>query len=112
MVKEARLLAELGRRIARARLRQNQTQAKLAAAAGVSLSTLRRLESGGGSQLSAFLSVLRTLDLLDELEAAIPASKPSPIELVDSGPQLRRRARGKKSPAQTNQPFEWGDEDA
>jgi len=112
MAKEVHLLAELGRRVARARLRQNQTQAELAAAAGVSLSTVRRLESGGGSQLSAFLSVLRSLDLLDELEAAIPSSLPSPIELADSGPQPRQRARGKKPASEQSQPFQWGDEDA
>ena len=112
MAKEVRLLSELGRRIARARLRQNQTQAELAESAGVSLSTVRRLESGGGSQLSAFRSVLRSLDMLDELEAAIPSSLPSPIELADSGPQLRQRARGKKSTSEQDPAFHWGDEDA
>jgi putative transcriptional regulator len=112
MAKEIQLLVEFGRRIARARLRQNQTQAALAASAGVSLSTVRRLESGSGSQLSAFLSVLRSLDLLDELESAIPSSLPSPIELADSGPQLRQRARGKKSESDKDQLFHWGDEGA
>ena len=43
---------------------------------GLSLVVVEEL----GVQLSAFLSVLRTLDLLDELEAAIPASKPSPTQ--------------------------------
>jgi transcriptional regulator with XRE-family HTH domain len=112
MAKEAHLLVELGSRIARARLRQNQTQAELAASAGVSLSTVRRLEAGRGSQLSAFLSVLRSLDLLDELEAAIPSSQPSPIELADSGPKIRKRARSKKPESTESQPFQWGDEGA
>ncbi len=112
MAKETSLLVELGSRIARARLRQNQTQVELAASAGVSLSTVRRLEAGSGSQLSAFLSVLRSLDLLDDLEAAIPSSQPSPIELADSGSQTRKRARGKKPRDTEDRSFHWGDEDA
>lgn len=112
MTRESHLLQDLGRRVARARLRQNLTQAELAASAGVSLSTVRRLESGGGSQLSAFLCVLRSLDLLDELEAAIPRSQPSPIELADSGAQPRQRARRKKPSSKRKQDFHWGDEEA
>lgn len=110
MTRETLMLADLGQRILRARLRQNQTQAQLADAAGVSLSTIRRLESGGGSQLSAFLGVLRALDLLDELDAAIPSGRPSPIELADTNAKPRKRASGKRSEPKAEQPFQWGDE--
>ena len=42
------ILAELGRRLAVARIRSRITQKELAAKAGISASTYRRLENGAG----------------------------------------------------------------
>ena len=55
---DAAVLTEIGRRLARVRLEKNLTQVQLAEQAGVSKSTVQRLESGDVSpQLSGFIRV-------------------------------------------------------
>ena len=104
------LLAELGARIAHARLERNLTQAQLAEEAGVSRNTLQRLESGAvAAQLSAFLRVCRVLGLLDRLDALIPEAKPGPMVLLQMKGKMRRRASSRKSQeAKRNRPWTWG----
>ena len=54
------ILAELGRRLAVARIRSRITQKELAAKAGISASTYRRLENGAGlGSVEAFVAVLK-----------------------------------------------------
>lgn len=107
------LLAELGRRLAGERLQRNLTQAHLAEQAGVSLSTVRRLEAGQGSNLVALLRVLRALGLLANLEALVPRQPPSPLR--DEGRQGRARRRASPSrdtPAEgpPGAPWVWGED--
>ena len=70
---DAAILKELGDRLARRRLRENLTQAKLAHEAGISKRTLIRLESGESSQLANLIRVLRAKP--KERRRASPASK-------------------------------------
>ena len=57
---------EMGGRLARVRLERNLTQIQLAEQAGVSKSTVERLESGAvATQLSGFIRVCRVLDLMN-----------------------------------------------
>jgi len=75
------ILSELGRRLARVRLERNLTQAQLAEQAGVSKSTVERLESGSvATQLSGFIRVCRVLDVIERFEMLVPESMLSPIE--------------------------------
>ena len=90
-------LAELGRRIARGRLRRNWSQAELARRSGVSLRTLVRLESGASSQLANWLQVLSALGWTPALLAALPDEGPSPLEQLESGGPGRRRSRAPRS---------------
>ena len=74
-------MSELGRRLARVRLERNLTQAQLAEQAGVSKSTVERLESGSvATQLSGFIRVCRVLDVIERFEMLVPESMLSPIE--------------------------------
>ncbi|MBP7815527.1 MAG: helix-turn-helix transcriptional regulator [Phenylobacterium sp.] len=86
-------LNEIGERIARLRLERNWTQADLAEAAGVSKSTIERLENGSSTQLSNLLRALRALGTLENLERTIPPSQPSPIELLEHQGRTRQRVR-------------------
>jgi transcriptional regulator with XRE-family HTH domain len=87
------LLAELGARLAEARLAKNLTQAQLATQAGLSKRTVERLEAGRpGTQLAAFVRVCRVLELVEHLDNLIPAAAPSPIALLKLGGRKRRRA--------------------
>ncbi|MAT93977.1 MAG: transcriptional regulator [Halioglobus sp.] len=104
-------LAELGRRLARYRLNRNLTQAALAREAGVSPSTLHRIEHGQSTQLTNFVRLLRALDLLDRLDALVPSPATSPLQQLKLGGRERRRASSEpaeQAPAQ--QPWSWGDD--
>lgn len=103
------ILADLGSRIARYRLNRNLTQAQLATEAGVSLSTVNRIESGSSAQFSNLIRVLRTLDLLDNLDLLIPPPPVSPVQQVKMQGKTRQRARASrtKSDNTSKQPWTW-----
>ena len=100
---------EIGRRLARLRLARNVTQDALAADAGVSVRTLRRLEAGQPSSLDSFLRIAIALELADELVHALPASDIRPIERMDSRGTERQRARPPNVKASTA-PWTWSEE--
>lgn len=99
-------LAELGRRIARGRLRRDWSQAELARRAGVSLRTLVRLESGASTQLANWLQVLGALGWSAALLAALPDDGPSPLEQLESRGSGRRRSRARE-PRQEASSWSW-----
>jgi len=94
---DAALLHELGRRVARTRTGRNITQQQLAERAGVSRSTLTRIETGRGASLEHFVAVLRQLRALDGLEAILPQPEIRPSDLLRGSatpPRQRARPRG------------------
>jgi transcriptional regulator with XRE-family HTH domain len=104
---------DLGARLQAHRLNQNLSQAELAAATGLARKTITNLETGHGGTLLTFLAVLRGLGLLAQLEAFLPAPGPSPIQLVKLAGKQRRRATGRRKPADAlaeppPKPWTWG----
>lgn len=83
----------LGAQIKRARLRQNLTQAKLAATANISRGTLGSLEKGQGSTLSALVNVTRALGYHDWLDQFEPDLSPSPMEMLHIQQKSKPRQR-------------------
>ncbi len=130
LMTDAAVLAELGRRLTRHRLERNWTQAELAAEAGVGQATVQRAERGESVQMTSMIKLLRTLELLGGLDAAIPESIDLPIaQLEREQHRIRRRrasgrsrlpaggrddppAGGRSHPSAdpTDQPWTWGDE--
>lgn len=103
------VLAELGKRIARTRLERNVSQASLAAEAGVSKTTLERLERGGGIQLESFIRILRALGQLDRLDVVVSEPLPSPIERLETRGRQRRRAREEVDGKDRAGTWTWGE---
>ena len=104
------VLKELGERLAHARLRRDTTQRALADAAGVSRHTVLRLEEGRADSMTSLIRVMRALDLLDDLDDAIPPARPSPMELARRTDKRRRRASGLPPRQAPPAGWTWGED--
>ena len=86
----------LGENLKGVRLKQNITQQRLADEAGLSLSTVKKLEKGEIGSFDAFLRVLRTLGRLDVLSPLVEEPQLSPNEYYElvqkAGTHRRKRA--------------------
>jgi transcriptional regulator with XRE-family HTH domain len=120
LLTDAAVTAEIGRRLAAARIERQLTQAQLAEAAGISKRTVERLEDGAPTQMGNLIRCLRTLDKLEGLERLLPETPANPIELLRRHNTTRSRVRTRKektsassmtpksSPAKRG--WVWGDE--
>jgi len=107
---DAAVLRELGQRLATARLQRNLTQMQLAEQAGISKSTLQRLESGEAvTRLSGFVRVCRALGLLEQFETLLPEPAPSPMAQLKLQGRQRQRATGGKAAQRTRKKWTWGE---
>jgi len=111
LLTDAAVLEELGQRLRQIRLSRNLTQEQMAGEAGITPPTVNKLEHGKPVQLLTLIRVMRVLGMLDELDVAIPAAAPSPVD------QLRRRRRARQRASSPRHPPEhapvawrWGDE--
>ena len=87
------VLLKIGQRIKETRITQRITQEELATASGVSPLTVANIEKGKSVSLLLFISVLRSLSLLENLEQLIPEIRISPIELKKLQGKKRYRVR-------------------
>jgi transcriptional regulator with XRE-family HTH domain len=104
------LLKELGNRLQRYRLNRNMTQVALAKEAGVSERTIIRIEQGHSTQLSNFIRLLRSLGLLENMDALVPKPAISPIQQMKLQSKNRKRASSSKLD-NTDRVWSWGDEE-
>ena len=88
------VLVKIGQRIKETRIRQHITQEELATASGVSPLTVANIEKGKSVSLLLFISVLRSLGLLENLEQLVPEIRISPnLGSGQGGSQFRRRSK-------------------
>ncbi len=104
------LLRQLGERLLQYRLNRNITQAALAKEAGVSVRTINRVERGHSIQLSNFIRLLRSLGLLNNMDALVPEPAASPIQQIRLQGKNRKRASS-AAPVHENDVWAWGDEE-
>ena len=102
------ILSELGARLSAVRLARDLTQAQLAHDSGVSKRTVERIEAGQSAQLTSFIRILRTLNLLDGLELLLPPPQPGPMDLLRRAGKIPQRASGSSAPS--GEPWTWADE--
>lgn len=100
------ILRELGSRIRDQRIARSVTQEDLSEKAGVSLSTIVRMENGKGCSLGAFLSVCRILGMTENLDLLIPEYQERPTEILD---RKKKRQRASKSKA-SRETWVWGED--
>jgi putative transcriptional regulator len=111
------VLRELGQRLEHLRLARNLSQEDLGRMAGVSRATIIRVERGDSVQMATMVKLWRALELLDEIDAAVPEGLDSPIADVERERRRRGRRRAtaarhrqRPSPDDAGRPFRWGDE--
>lgn len=95
----SQVLALLGDRLRAHRKVRRLSQTELAERAGVSRTTVSKLERGHDVTLESWVAVLRTLGLLGALDAAITAPPASPIDAFE-------RAQTRQGDKTT---WAWGD---
>ncbi|NDV83385.1 helix-turn-helix domain-containing protein [Bacteroides sp. 51] len=89
------ILTLLGERLAALRLRKNISQEELALNSGVSISTISRIERGSKTTTDNLIKIMRTLDILENLDGLIPEQPISPIQMKKMQGGKRKRASGK-----------------
>lgn len=104
------ILAELACRITAARLARQFTQAALAKEAGVSKSTVERLENGVSVQLTSLIRCLRALGLVEALEQFLPETPVNPLVLLKRQGKVKQRVRSKRKTVSQPDRWTWGDE--
>ena len=92
------LMETIGSFIQSHRLNQNKSQDQVAAAAGISRSTLSLLERGEKVRIDSLIQVLRVLDLLYIMDVFKVQEQISPIEYA----RLKKKQRKQASPRKSN----------
>lgn len=96
MISDAVIQIRTGERLKQTRLKQNITQQRLAEEAGVSLSSVKKIEKGEIGSFDTLLRVLRILGLLDALQSLVDEPQLSPNEYYEmvhaSKTKIRKRA--------------------
>ena len=83
----------IGANLKNLRLRQNVTQSNLSESAGVSLSTLKKIENGDICSFDSFLRLLRTLRKLDVLQPLGEEEQITPNEYWEFINNAKRKIR-------------------
>lgn len=82
MAANKQVLSRIGDSVREYRLHRNFSQEQLAQRAGVSLSTVKRLEAGNSCDTSNFIDVLRALGRLSDMDNILPEIQLKPTEVL------------------------------
>lgn len=96
----AEIEMEIGERLKTLRIHRNLDQATLSARAGISVRTLRNLESGSGSSLRTLIQVVRALGREGWFETIAPVPTINPLMLTRTASPRQRASKPRaKKPA-------------
>ena len=105
------ILKRIGEKLKRLRLRQNITQADLAADAQVSLSSVKKIENGQIGSFDNLIRILRLLGKLDTLQPLVEEEEMSPNEYYEfvnsTKSKLRKRAASTKKTNNDTEVSAW-----
>lgn len=83
----------LGERLRQLRVERNLTQAEMAAAADISIQSMRRLETGESGTIATLLRVLKALEAGHLLDPLLHTPLVSPMMMLQRGRSTPKRAR-------------------
>ena len=101
------ILKELGQRIKDIRVARSLTQKELSVQAGVSFSTIVRIENGEGVNIENLMRVMRVIGLLQNFELLVPEQELMPDEILKN---KKKRKRVFKKADDNQNDWKWGDE--
>ncbi len=102
-------LVVLGERVESYRLSRLIKQGELAKMAGISRSTLARMESGKGGTLDTLARVLKALELNDRIFTLLPKADISPFDMLRATGKKRQRVRDAQTTTESgHKPWQWG----
>ncbi len=104
------VLVELGIRLAQSRIAANITQSDLSERSGLSLRTVKNMESGKDCQVSSLIRFLRELGLASRMDLLVPDLSLSPVEQLKEKRKTRKRASAKKTVNSKKSTWKWRDE--
>lgn len=109
---EQAVLREIGRRLAQRRLLLGKSQVEFAEECGLGRRTIQHAEAGRSIQTDSLVRMLRSLKLLEALEALLPDQGPSPMDLLRLKTVERKRVVRNRSDrkAPPSGGWQWGDE--
>ena len=87
------IMIEIGKRLKSYRIRKNLSQKELASRAGISALSVQNLEKGRFVTMVTFISILRMLKLLGNIETLVPELPISPVELLKLKGKTRKRVQ-------------------
>ena len=97
MLADTTILNRIGNKLKATRLKQNITQQSLADSAGVSLSSLKKIEKGEIGSFDSLLRVLRTLGKLDVLQPLVDEEQLSPSEYYELVQSIKTKHQRKRA---------------
>ena len=110
MLSDGEIMKKITTRLKQIRLKQNMSQQDLAKSAGVSLSSVVRMEDGNVKSVDTFVRVLRTLGKLDVLLPLLEEEPISPkeyYELVNKSKASARKRASKTISMQGKETTTW-----
>jgi transcriptional regulator with XRE-family HTH domain len=107
------VLEEVGLRLAKQRLAMGKSQVELASESGLARRTIQYAEAGKPVQSESLVKILRSLGLLETLDALLPDQSIRPMDMLKLKSKERKRAAKKCVPhkVQGESEWKWGDEE-
>ena len=107
------LLEKIGESIKGRRLQKNISQEELSEMSGVSVASITRLETGkGNTSITNLLSILKILEMADELKSVFTPPDVSPTLLAKAirGKTLERVKRSHLAETENDGEWKWGED--
>ena len=87
------ILIQLGARIKEYRIQLGLKQSELAQLSRVGVNTIYKIEKGKPVSTSLYISILRTLGLLENIEMLVPETRLTPMQLLKLQEKKPKRVR-------------------
>lgn len=97
ILSDSEIEKRIGEKFKTLRLRQNETQLRMAEESQLSLSTIKKVEKGNIASFDSFIRILRILGKLDILTPLVDEEGLSPNEYYELSKRVKKKERKRAS---------------